>query len=87
MRAKVLFVLCLFMLPTALQSASSGYHITKKVKIGGEGFWDYLNVDSDARRLYISRGTHVMVLDGDSLEPVGDIPNTQEFTASLWLGS
>src|SRR5271167_1006001 len=77
MKVKALFVFALFLLPAALQSADSGYHVTKKVKVGGEGFWDYLNVDSDARRLYISRGTHVMVLDVDSLEPVGDIPNTQ----------
>ncbi len=79
MKPKVLglFCACLFLLPAALQSADSGYHVTKKVKVGGEGFWDYLNVDSDARRLYISRGTHVMVLDADSLESVGDIPDTQ----------
>src|SRR6516164_5376260 len=76
-RAKVLLLSCVFLLPTALRSADSGYHVTKKVKIGGEGFWDYLNVDSDARRLYISRGTHVMVLDADSLNPVGDVPNTE----------
>ncbi len=79
MRAKMLFLFCacVFLLPAGLRSADSGYHINKKVKVGGEGFWDYLNVDSDARRLYISRGTHVMVLDADSLEPVGDIPDTQ----------
>ena len=76
-RAKVLLLSCVFLLPAALRSADSGYHVTKKVKIGGEGFWDYLNVDSAARRLYISRGTHVMVLDVDSLESVGDIPDTQ----------
>src|SRR6516165_12140500 len=77
MRAKALFVFCLLVLPATLRSSDSGYHVTKKVKVGGEGFWDYLNVDSDARRLYISRGTHVMVLDADSLESVGDIPDTQ----------
>jgi DNA-binding beta-propeller fold protein YncE len=67
----------MLVLPATLRSSDSGYHVTKKVKVGGEGFWDYLNVDSDARRLYISRGTHVMVLDADSLESVGDIPDTQ----------
>jgi DNA-binding beta-propeller fold protein YncE len=78
MRAKILLALwtCLFVLPGDSLSTDSGYHVTKKVKVGGEGFWDYLNVDSEARRLYISRGTHVMVLDADSLEPVGDIPDT-----------
>src|SRR5450432_1050061 len=54
----------------------SGYHVTKKTVLGGEGSWDYLIVDSKARRIYISRGTHVMVVDADTAAVVGDIPNT-----------
>jgi DNA-binding beta-propeller fold protein YncE len=57
-------------------AAPPSYHLIKKVKLGGEGFWDYLSIDSAARRLYISRGTHVMVVDADTYEVVGDIPNT-----------
>jgi YVTN family beta-propeller protein len=52
------------------------YHLLQKVTLGGEGGWDYLTVDPDARRLYISRGTHVMVVDADTEKVVGDIPNT-----------
>jgi DNA-binding beta-propeller fold protein YncE len=77
MKVLSLFCACLLPLPAGLRSSDSSYHLTKTVKLGGEGFWDYLNVDSDARRLYISRGTHVMVLDADSLEVLGDLPNTQ----------
>jgi hypothetical protein len=58
-------------------SGPSGYHVIKSVPVGGEGFWDYLTVDSEARRLYISHGTHVKVLDIDSYVIVGDIPDTQ----------
>jgi DNA-binding beta-propeller fold protein YncE len=54
----------------------SGYHLLKKVHLGGEGFWDYMTMDSEARRLYVSHGTHVMVLDADSYQVVGDIPDT-----------
>jgi YVTN family beta-propeller protein len=57
-------------------AGSSGYHLTKKTVLGGEGGWDYLTVDSKARRVYISRGTHVMVVDADTAALVGDIPNT-----------
>jgi DNA-binding beta-propeller fold protein YncE len=56
---------------------SGGYHLIKTVPLGGEGGWDYLIVDSAARRIYISRATHTMVLDADSLGVVGDIPDTQ----------
>lgn len=55
---------------------ASGYHLLKKFVLGGEGGWDLLTFDSAAHRLYISRGTHVMVVDADSGAIVGDIPNT-----------
>ena len=54
----------------------SGYHLLKKIPLGGEGFWDYIIFDSPTRRLFISRGTKVVVLDVDSGKAVGEIPNT-----------
>ena len=54
----------------------SGYHLINSYKLGGEGGWDYLTMDSAARRLYISRSTHVMVMDADSGKIVGDVPDT-----------
>jgi YVTN family beta-propeller protein len=54
----------------------SGYHLLKKIKLGGEGFWDYLAFDSSTRRLFISRGTKVVVLDVDTEKVVGEIPDT-----------
>jgi len=46
---------------------AGGYHLIAKKVLGGEGFWDCLTCDSGARRLYISRGTYVMVVDADSV--------------------
>jgi hypothetical protein len=57
-------------------AADPGYHVLTTYKLGGEGGWDYLNLDSSSRRLYISRATHVIVIDADSGKPVGDIPDT-----------
>src|SRR5438445_6319004 len=54
----------------------SGYHVIKTIPVGGEGGWDYVYVDSDARRVYVSRGTHVVVVDADTYAVVGDIPDT-----------
>ena len=56
--------------------SQSAFRVVKKITLGGEGGWDYLTVDSGARRLYISRGTHVMVVDADSGQAVGDLPDT-----------
>ena len=55
----------------------SGYKVIKTVPVGGEGGWDYVYVDSGARRVYISRGTHTVVMDADTYAVVGDIPDTQ----------
>ncbi len=52
------------------------FSITKKVPIPGQGSWDYLSVDEGARRLYVSHGTQVEVIDLDSLGIVGNVPKT-----------
>jgi DNA-binding beta-propeller fold protein YncE len=59
---------------TSAQDA--GLHVIKTYKIGGEGGWDYLNMDANSRRLFISRGTHVIVLDADTGKLLGDILDT-----------
>ncbi len=57
-------------------SVASGYHLIKKLQLGGSGGWDCLYVDSEARRLYVARATHVVVVDADSGKVIGDIQNT-----------
>src|SRR5256885_10310931 len=69
-------VFALTIATTIVAIGPSGYHVAKTVKLGGEGGWDYLTVDSKARRVYISRGTHVMVVNADTGAAIGDIPNT-----------
>jgi hypothetical protein len=55
---------------------SSGYHVVKTVAIPGEDGWDYVTVDSDARRVYVTHGTHVVVMNADTYAIEGDIPDT-----------
>lgn len=52
------------------------YHLIKKIPLGGEGRWDYLTLDSAARRLYVTRETRVTVLDVDTGEVVGEVSHT-----------
>jgi DNA-binding beta-propeller fold protein YncE len=59
-----------------LFAADPGLHIIKTYKVGGDGGWDYLKLDPESHRLFISRATHVIVLDADSGKSVGDIPDT-----------
>src|SRR5438477_2536650 len=74
--SRVLPCLILLMAFSASAFADGGYHIIKKIPIPGQGGWDYLIVDEAARRLYVSHGTQVEVLDVDSGTVVGKIPNT-----------
>jgi YVTN family beta-propeller protein len=69
-------LLIVLLLPCLVAAAPTGYHVTGEIKIGGEGGWDYLTVDSAARRLYVSHATHVVVVDLDANKVVGDIPDT-----------
>jgi DNA-binding beta-propeller fold protein YncE len=61
----------------AQSGGASGYHLIKKVKLGGTGGWDYLEVDAATHRLFISRATHVIVVDPEQGKIIGDIPDTQ----------
>ncbi len=56
--------------------AADSYRVLQKIPIGGEGGWDYLTMDSAARRLYVSHATHVVVVDVDAGKVVGDLPDT-----------
>src|ERR1700704_1491491 len=55
----------------------SGYHLIKKVPLGkaagGAEYFDYITVDADARRLYVSHGAEIKILDADSFSVVGTI--------------
>jgi len=55
----------------------SGYHVVKTVPVPGDEGWDYITVYSDARRVYISHGSHVVVMNADTYAIEGDIPDTQ----------
>src|SRR4029453_13142304 len=59
-----------------LQAADPNYHVVKEIQIGGEGGWDYVIVDPDAHRLYVSHATKVVVADVDTGKVVGEIPDT-----------
>ncbi len=76
MKSKGMVLISSLFLAAMAVAAVSGYHVVTTYKVGGEGGWDYLTADSDARRVYISRGTHVMVLDADSGKSVGDVADT-----------
>jgi DNA-binding beta-propeller fold protein YncE len=60
----------------ATASGAEPYHLVKEIPIGGEGGWDYLSIDPDAHRLYVSHATKVVVVDTKKDTVEGEITNT-----------
>src|SRR6266550_4558978 len=69
-------VFATFFLPALLFQSGTGYKVTGRYPIGGIGGFDYIAIDSSARRLYVSHATQVEVLDADSGKLIGTIPDT-----------
>ncbi len=67
---------CAYFFGAIASAAGPGYHVIEKLQLGGEGGWDYLTVDNAGHRLFVSRGSHVMVVDLATGKLAGDIPGT-----------
>ncbi len=74
--AAILFCAAVFS-HAAPKPGATGYHVIKTVPVPGDEGWDYVYVDSDARRVYISHGSHTVVMNADTYAIEGDIPDTQ----------
>src|SRR5881628_3213875 len=66
-----------------LAAGLSAPHVTSaqtfkvaRYDIGGDGGTDYVTAEPGTGRVFVSRGTHVMVVDGRTGKVLGDIPNT-----------
>jgi len=57
----------------SLAFAGEGYKVINKIKIGGTGGWDYVTVDSAARRAYVTHGNQVDVVDLDAGKLISSI--------------
>ena len=63
--------------PVACQQNTAGQmRVVRKLPLGGDGRWDYLTVDSQAKRLYIARANRFMVVNTETGELAGEIPDT-----------
>ena len=68
-------IVCLFVINHA--QSPTGYHVVKKITVGGEGGWDYITFHAQSHRLFASHGTRVVVISTDSDKVVGEIPKTE----------
>src|SRR5436305_11056504 len=72
-----IIVLILAAIPRArADNPTARYDKVRTIKVGGEGGWDFLEVDSANRMLYVTRGNRVVVLDLATEKVVGEIAET-----------
>jgi len=80
MRKQVLFLAALISAVVfsgkALPPSDHEYQLKQKYVIGGDGGWDYLTYDPAGKRLFISRGTRVQVVDPAKGTVIAEIPDT-----------
>jgi DNA-binding beta-propeller fold protein YncE len=63
-------------LAAAQQAQPAGYHLLKKIVIGGEGGWDYMALDVQTRLLYVTHGNAVEIVNVDTgvkSEPIANL--------------
>jgi DNA-binding beta-propeller fold protein YncE len=58
------------------RAADPHYHLAHEVPLPGDEGWDYLAFEQGGHRLFIAHGTRVLVVDTDTLKPVGEVANT-----------
>jgi DNA-binding beta-propeller fold protein YncE len=54
--------------------AEAQWKVANTFHVGGEGGWDYVTVDSNGHRLFVTRSTHTIVIDTENGKQLGDIP-------------
>jgi len=71
-------LLCVLLLIVSLvpvrAAAQSNWVVSNRFHVGGEGGWDYITVDPATHRLYVTRSTHTLVIDGESGKTIADMP-------------
>ena len=68
-------VVAVLALTTTLSGQSPDFKV-QKLDIKGDGGTDYVTVEPATHRVFVSRSTHMMVVDGPTGKVIGDIPNT-----------
>jgi hypothetical protein len=69
--ASAAFLMTVFPLANAQQPT---WQISKTLHIAGDGAWDYVTVDSQTNRLFVTRSTHTQIIDTASGKVIADIP-------------
>src|ERR1700694_2408555 len=74
----LVFWLLVIPVPFHAGAQRSNYRVIRDIRLGGEGNWDYVTVDADAKRVYVPRYGHIQVVDEVTGKLIGDIKNVPD---------
>jgi DNA-binding beta-propeller fold protein YncE len=74
-RSRSALLLLAAAIATSVPASAQSFGVVK-YNIGGDGGTDYVTAEPGTGRVFVSRSTHVMVIDGKTGKVIGDIPNT-----------
>ncbi|HEX5284436.1 MAG TPA: hypothetical protein VFW30_09965 [Bryocella sp.] len=65
---------CMFLVFAVPTVSAQSWQVLRTFHVGGEGGWDYVNVDAPNHRLFVTRTTHTLAIDVDTGKVLGDVP-------------
>src|SRR2546430_1611998 len=86
MRLKFATCCAVLMLLAGPAFSQAPYRILNSYILGGDGGWDYLNLDPDSGHLFITRGSHLMVVDPSTGKVLADIKDLQGIHGTAFVG-
>ena len=72
-RVVILLAILLTVVSPPLKAQQANWQLSKMVHIGGEGGWDYVTVDPQTNRLFVTRSTHTQVIDTKTGQVLADL--------------
>ena len=76
LKTRWVFIYAVLLLLIATGARGQNYKLLKSVPIGGEGGWDYLAIDANARKLYVTHASKIVIVDLAQDKVVGEIADT-----------
>ena len=76
MRTSIIAVVAVILLLSGMCCADTGFHEVMRVELNSAGGWDYLAYEPASNRVFVTRQTHIVVVDARSGTTVGDIQGT-----------
>jgi len=75
--AMLMFIMAIIIPSHSFAQQKTGFHVIADFPIHSTGGWDYITADGASKRVYVSHGMQVNVIDAATGDSIGYIPDTK----------